>query len=286
MPEFPSLPPVATEPVSVVLSAHNEETHLEEVLGRWIGFLNGLGRAYEVLLVDDGSTDRTVERAEQLAARHPRVRLLRHPIRQGEGAALRTGVAAAEHPLLAHAPCDLRFRPEELKKLLAEIDKVHLVSGFRVCRPVPGWLRGLGRLYRGLARWLFAVSIEPLPGWLGWREHVRRYVARALFGVRLRDVGCPFRLFRRSVFARLPIQSDGPFAHVEVLAKANFLGHIMTEVPVTYQPRPDERAARWSFAEVRRVFSAPDFGPPVLPEPGQAAQPPETGPGPQGGLEA
>src|SRR5262245_59332226 len=98
MPEFAPLPPIASEPISVVLLAHNEEPHLEEVMGRWVGFLNGLGREYEIVLVDGGSSDATAERAEPLAARNPRVRLLRHPSPQGEGAALRTGVTAAQFP--------------------------------------------------------------------------------------------------------------------------------------------------------------------------------------------
>src|SRR5262245_61081602 len=131
MPELPPLPPIASEPVSVLLLADNAEAHLEEVVGAWVGFLNGSGREYEILLVDDGSTDRTAERAEPLAARNPRVRLLRHEGRQGEGAAVRTGVAAARHPLLAYAPCDRQYRPEDLKRLLAEIDKEHIVRGFR-----------------------------------------------------------------------------------------------------------------------------------------------------------
>ena len=275
MPEFPPLPPIAAEPVSVVLLAHNAEPYLDEVVGGWVSFLNGLGRDYEILLVDDGSTDRTAERAEPLTARNPRVRLLRHAAAQGGGAALRTGVAAARLPLLACAPCDRQYRPEDLRRLLAEIDKAHLVSGFRKGRPMPAGLRWLGGVWRGLARWLFAVTLEPPLGWLGWREWRRRLLARAVFGVRLRDVGCAFRLFRRSIFARLPVQSDGAFALVEVLAKANFLGHVMTEVPIPCQPRTDAewmKRSAWSFAEVHRLFRHPDFGPAVLPAAAGAAQ--------------
>lgn len=264
MPDFPTLPPIAAEPISVVLLAHNAEPCVEEVVGAWVGFLNGLGRDYELLLVDDRSTDRTAELAVPLAERNPRVRLLRHAVRQGEGAALRTGLAAARHPLLAHAPCDLQYRPDELKRLLAEIDRAHVVSGFRAHRAAPLALRALDGLGRGLARWVFAVPIEKSPGWLGWRELFRRLLARVFFGVRLRDVGCAFRLFRRSIFARIPIQSEGPFVHVEVLAKANFLTSVMTETPVSHAPTSKAPTA-WALAEAYRVFSRPDFGPPLLP---------------------
>jgi glycosyltransferase involved in cell wall biosynthesis len=262
-----------SEPVSVILLAHNAAAHVEQVTGRWVGFLNGLGQEYEILIVDDDSTDRTAAAAEPLTQRNPRVRLLQHPTFQGEGAALRTGLAAAQHPLIAHAPCDLQYQPEDVKKLLAEIDRSHLVAGYRVYRQAPGWFRWLGRAYRGLARLVFALSPEPLPGWLGWGEHARHCLARVAFGIRLRDVGCTFRLFRRSVFTRIPIQSDGPFVHVEVLAKANFLGAVMTETPISYRPRPEGVLPEWAWADVRKVFKCPDFGPPLLPE-GPPALPP------------
>jgi hypothetical protein len=95
-------------------------------------------------------------------------------------------------------------------------------------------------------------------------------------GVRYYDVACPFRLVRREIFTRIPLQSTGPFVHVELLAKANFLGHVMgeTEVPLPAghhppvgEPRP---GGSWqqTWAEFRRVLTTPDFGP--------AAPPPET----------
>lgn len=275
MPELPSLPAITSEPISVVLLVHNAEAHLEEVVGSWVGFLNGLNREYEVVLVDDGSTDRTAELAEPLVQRNPRVRLLRHETHRGEGAALRTGVAAAQLPLLACAPCDRRYRPDELRRLLGEIDRAHVVSGYRVWQPVPGWARGLGQAYRAAARILFALTPEVLPGWLGWRTHLHQVVARVLFAIRLKDVGCRFRLFRRSVFERIPIQSDSRFAHTEVLAKANFLGCIMTETPISYRPpaTPDDEPWKRSLAEGYRVFCQPEFGPPTPPASEKAVQP-------------
>src|SRR5206468_4190244 len=93
-----------------------------------------------------------------------------------------------------------------------------------------------------------------------------------LFAVRLRDVDCWFLLARKSIFRRIPIQSNGRFAHAEILAKANFLGHLMTEAPVTYHPsnqdpaKATEPSNRLSFAELYRVLSHPDFGPAVVPD--------------------
>jgi hypothetical protein len=172
--------------------------------------------------------------------------------------------------LLFCSTCDRQYEPEDLKKLLAEIDKVDLVTGFRVSRPMPLGLRALGFLYRALIRILFGVSLEKRPAWLGWSALRRRWQARLLFGLRVGDPGCLFQLFRRSIFQRIPIQSKGTFAQVEVLAKANFLGCYMTEVPITHHPPADPGGAidtpdRRERKEAFQLLKDPDFGPPVLP---------------------
>jgi glycosyltransferase involved in cell wall biosynthesis len=265
MPELTPLPPIADQPISVILLAHNEELHLEAVISEWTAILDGLHRDYELLLVNDGSSDRTAALAETLAARLPRLRVLSHAEHRGQGAALRTGLATATKPLLFYTTADRQYQAADLKKLLAEIDKVHLVSGFRLWQPVPRGLRWLGRAWRIFLRVFLGLSLEPLPGWLGWREYLYRTLCRVVFALRLQDINCVYRLCRREIFARIPIQSDGDFVHTEVLAKANFLGcYLNDEVTVTHQPRPGAvRERMWK--DGRCVFAHPDFGPPVLP---------------------
>jgi glycosyltransferase involved in cell wall biosynthesis len=271
MSDSPELPPIAAAPISVVLTAHNEAPHLEEVLAAWAARLDALNREYEVLIVDAGSTDGTAALVEALAPRLPRVRPLRPEGKPGFGPALQAGVAAARHPLLLTCTSDRQYQLADLALLLAEIDKVHVATGYRVARPFPIPLRVLGWLYRAFVRVALAHPLEPLAGWLGWRGHLDRLAARLAFGLRVHDVGCPFRLYRRVVFERIPIQSQGDFALVEVLAKANFLGCMMTEVPVRHQPRPAKGAAEAAAvrkqirSDFLRAFTHPDFGPPVLP---------------------
>jgi glycosyltransferase involved in cell wall biosynthesis len=279
-PDEPSqLPPIATAPISVVLPAQNAASVLDQVAGDWLAYLDGLQRDYEILLIDDGSTDGTGERAEALAASRPRLRVLRHPTRRGAGAALRTGLAAAVHPLACTMSCDPHYQAADLRAMLDIIDHVDLVSGYRPWEPSPGRLRWLGLAYRWLVHKIFGVYAPPkgLPAAVA-----RRLFARALFGVRLSDVTCPFRLYRRSSLERVLIQSDGPFVHIEILAKANFLGRIMTEVPVAYRApsRAETAEAQVSLghlcADARRVLSHPDFGPVHLADPtGKSAN--ETG---------
>jgi glycosyltransferase involved in cell wall biosynthesis len=259
MPEPPQLPPIATQPLSVLLLGNSDRPGLDTALSAWLSFLPSLSREIEVLLLDDAAVDRT----EELAKSYPTLRVLRDPARRGAGAALRLGLAEARHPLLLQVPCDGRYQPEDVQKLLAEIDRVHLVVGHRVGRPVPIPLRIIGGVWRLTLRILFGLPLESLPAWLGWRGHARNLFAHVIFGLRLHDVACDFRLSRRELFRRIPIQSDGPFVHVEVLAKANFLGRVMSEAAVTSVDQP--KSASW-WREAWRVFAHPDFGPTRLPE--------------------
>ena len=257
MSEPPERPLIADARLSLVLRARNAEAFLPELVRGWAGFLAGRKCDFEILVVDDGSSDRTPAMAENLAKELENVRLLRPASGQGFGASLRAGIESAQHPLLCYAPADRRYRPAALQKLLERINGVDLVTGCRAGRPVPGVLRGLGLIYRWLVWIVVGVGLEPLPGWPGWRGWLYQKLIRSIFGLRLHDVDCPIKLFRRSVLERMPIQSDGPFVHAEVLAKANFLGCLMDEAALAIEP--NGREPGW-WAELRRVYAHPEFG--------------------------
>jgi len=270
MPEFPTLPAVAAEPISVVLLAGDTDPHPEEAVRAWVSYLDSLHREYEILVADDVTLDRTAVLAQELEKVSPRARVLWDPTRRGIGAALRLALPAFKHPLLCCSTCDQQLRPEDLQLLLKEIDKVHIVTGYRLGPKVPGGLRIVGWLYRLGVRVLLGAPLDPLPTWLGWQGQWDRLLARVIFGLRFTDVACCFRLFRREVFTRIPLQSDGEFVHVEILAKANFLGHLMNEVPVRHQPRGDlDAVSKSNRRQYRRaayrILTHPDFGPAILP---------------------
>jgi glycosyltransferase involved in cell wall biosynthesis len=278
MPELPQLTPIASQPLSVVLLTRNQAGHLEALLAAWVTFLNGLDREYELIVVDDGSTDGTGELAEKLAAGYRRILVRRHERMGGEGAALRTALTVARHPLLFYTLGDPHYQPTDLGKLLRkrpdprkpdlEIDHVHLLSASRGGQPVPWSWRILDLLWRFLCRILFMHTPERLPGWLGWKRHAAGLLVRVLFGVRYHDVACPFRLLRRDIFARIPLQSAGSFVHIEILAKANYLGLMMgEEVPLElghYPPLTTEMSReewRQMCADAWRVIRHPEFSP-------------------------
>jgi len=265
MPEPASLPPIANAPLSVVLTAANAGPQLEEVLDGWYAYLTSLDRPFEILLVDDGSIDGTAERAEQLRPRLPHLRVLRHAEPRGLGAALHSGIDACQYPLVFTAPCDKQFYPPDLRQTVGTIDKVHLVVGYRVAGPLPLWLRMLDGCRRLAARIVLGAAPEPRDCWLGWQAWRRGRLARWAFGVRVQDAESPYRLYRREIFRRIPIQSHSSAALVEILAKANHLECVMAEIPVSSVPPSAPQTNLLDnnrAAELKRLFLSPDFGPP------------------------
>ena len=226
-----------------------------------------MDRSYEILLVDDGSDDDTVGRAEAYSAKHPEVMILRHERPKGFGACLRTALQRARHPLFFYTALDYPYRPSDLKKLLERINEVDIVTGFRSAAPVPETIRTLRGIWGILLRILIGMPPEPLDGWLGAKAHLYSHLMQLFFGVHVGDTDSAFKLFRREIFTRIPIQSNGPFVHVEILAKANFLTCWMDEIPISVQDgaKPEMLIPEFQFRErlrdMHRLFSRPDFGP-------------------------
>ena len=125
----------------------------------------------------------------------------------------------------------------------------------------------LGIVGAFIANLILGLVGVTLAGWLGWRGHLYGVFVRSWTGVRIRDVQSEFKLFRREILARIPIQSDGPAVHTEVLAKMNFLNAFMYEVPITYRAENGPEI-EWKeiMSELRRVLANPEFGAP-LPSP-------------------
>ncbi len=266
MPETPTDP----EAVSVVVPVRDAAAVLDKAVGVWLDALGKLGRGYELIVVDDGSTDGTAAKAEQLAARRPEVRLLRHESRRGFGACLRTAFAEARHPLVFYTALDYPYTPSDLGKLLDRIGdtdpilgrRLDAVSGCRTGRPVPAAWRAVGFVFRLFCRAALGLKLDPLPGWLGFREHLRSWAAWVVFGDPLTDPNSAFKLFRRSVLKRFPVQSDGDFVHVELVAKATFTICLMDELPLTPNPAPIPRT---EWVEFGKLLRDARFTPPPAP---------------------
>ncbi len=268
--------------VSVVIPVHNAGERLEKVLPAWGDALARLGREYEIIAVNDGSSDATAAILDRLAGgRVHHLRVLSHDHQRGFGACLKTALVEVRHPLLFYTSPDYPYTPSDLRTLLDRIeirDEVlrkppDLISGCRTGRKMPAALKWLGRGWRLFLRVAFGLQVPPLPAWHGLRENFYRIFTGFVFGVPLADVNSAFKLYRTAFLKRVPIQSDGDFVHTELVAKATFLTSIMDEVPLTPAP-PVEPPVPSRWREMWRVFTHPEFGTPPEPTPGEPTSPP------------
>jgi hypothetical protein len=278
----PVKPPIAAAPLSAILIAFEARPDLPEILSAWKAVLDRRGVEFELLLVDD--TGVPPPPAEAPVLEEPPWRVLRHATRQGLGASLRTGLEAAKHSLIFYSTADRQYQPDDLQLLLDQIDQVDLVTGFRQWQPVPAWLGVAGSIWRMFLLVVMGARGERKLTWLGRGEEWRQWLVRRLFGLPVHDSNCAFRLFRREIFDRFPVQSDGAFAQTEILAKANYFAWLC-EVPVRYTPAQGEAARyclTWDRAEFWRLLARPDFRPPVEQKPPATTEPVEAAPPPDG----
>lgn len=197
--------------LSLVIPALNEADVIATAVEEADAALGELFAEYEILVVDDGSTDDTPAVVERLAAAFPSVRLLRHEVNRGYGAALRTGFVAASFDRIAFTDADCQFDLSDLAKMVPRADEFPIVVGYRVDRKDPWRRRFLSKGYNLLAR--------------------------TFLGTRVRDCDCALKVFRRDALANLLPQSCGFFVNTEMLTRARQLGYDVTEVPVTHRPR-------------------------------------------------
>lgn len=207
-----AVPAVPREPqLSVVLPAYNEEGTLDATLAQVIAYLDRAFPDHEVIVVDDGSADATALIAARWAARHPRLRLLRHPVNRGYGAALRTGFAAARGRLIFFMDADGQFDIRDLERLLPRLEGHDGVLGYRLRRRDP-WYR-----------------VANAAGW--------NLLVRLLLGLPYRDIDCAFKLFRREALRAVALESEGAAINAELLARLHAAGFRLTQVGVRHFPR-------------------------------------------------
>ncbi|HLF26979.1 MAG TPA: glycosyltransferase family 2 protein [Anaerolineae bacterium] len=198
--------------LSIVIPAYNEEANVADAVRRVSSVAQQLDADYEILVVNDGSRDRTGELIRELIPSIPNLKLVEHAPNRGYGGALKAGFAAAAKDLIAFTPADNQFDFEEIRRLLAKLTPdVVMVSGRRVDRK-----DSLIRKFNGF----------------GWNT-----VVRLLFGYLVKDIDCGFKVFRRSVLDRIHIESNGAMIDTEMLAELRARGYKIAEAPVTHLPR-------------------------------------------------
>src|SRR5690606_2007181 len=169
---------------------------------------------YELIVVDDASTDRTPEIADRIAAADPKVRVIHHVRNRKLGGAMKSGFAAATGDLVLYTDADLPFDMSELGRavrLLREYE-VDIISAYRFDRTGEGVLRGL-------------------------YTYVYNALIKALFGVRVRDINFAFKLCRARIFEHVELRSEGSFIDAELVIRATRLGYEIMQMGVDYFPR-------------------------------------------------
>ncbi len=205
-------PAAACRPgLSLILPAYNEAQAIRHSIRAAAAALAELGVPYEIIVVDDGSTDDTAAIARLEAAELPQVRVLSTSQNVGYGGAIRYGFREARFDFLAFTDADGQFDLRELSRLLTLAKDFDLVCGYRIDRQ-DHWTR---KLYsRGY-----------------------NLIVRSLLGTRVRDCDCALKIFRRSQIDQLGLESDDFFINAELLTKARLAGLTVTEVGVNHYPR-------------------------------------------------
>ena len=180
---------------------------------------------YEVIVVDDGSTDSTHDVLEELARLYPELRVVHHMQNKGYGAALRTGFALATKDLIFYTDGDAQYDPREMTLLWQHLaPDVDFVNGYKISRSDPLHRIIIGRVYH--------------------------HFVKTLFGLRLRDVDCDFRLMRRRIFERITLEKSSGVICLELMKKVQDAGFRVVEVPVHHYHRAYGRS---QFFHVRRI---------------------------------
>jgi len=196
---------------SAVLPAYNEEALIADTASAVAEVLGQITDDFEVIVVNDGSRDRTRAVVEELAASVPTIRCINHEVNRGYGEALKTGFSAATKDSIFLTDGDRQFDVRELKQFVPELERADFIIGYRNPRR--------------------DSTVRLVYAW-GWR-----LVVTLLFGYVARDIDCAFKLFSREVWQRINVHSGGATFSAELLAKARRCGYRFVELPVTHYPR-------------------------------------------------
>ena len=191
-----------------------------------------VARSFEIIIVNDGSTDETRAIVSALQHQDPRIRLVNHSRNRGYGAAVWSGLRAARAEYLFYSDADRQFELREIKNLFEYIHQYDVVIGYRRHRQ--------DHFMRRVNTW-------------GWAK-----LAHLALGIKVKDPDCAFKLFRRSALVGISVRSQGAVFSPELLVKLRRLNRSIKEIPVTHLPRrsgsPTGATARVIVRALRELF--------------------------------
>lgn len=208
----------------------NEEANIEKVVKQAIPVADVVAKKWEIIMVDDGSSDRTLKIAQKLSKQDKRLRLISHQPNRGYGAALTSGFSHAAYKYIVFTDGDAQFDFSEVDKFIEKIHDSDIVIGFRT-----------KRRDKKLFKRLLLMNLLKVWDFL-------------LFRFYFRDIDCGFKMFRREAIDKLlPLRSEGAMITTEILAKAKRKKLIIAEVGVTHYPREQGHQSGANFPVIMRA---------------------------------
>ncbi len=198
--------------LSVFFPAYNEEKNIKSTILQAVKVLNQIAKIWEILVINDGSTDKTAEIVKKLSKKDKRVKLLNHKKNRGYGAALKTGLFKSRYPLICYTDSDGQFNIEEIKKFLPQIKFYDLVIGYREKRTDKLFRRILANILRG--------------------------ANLILFGLHFQDIDCGFKLFKKEVVDKIgKLETESAITETEFVLRAKRMGFKIAQVGVGHNSR-------------------------------------------------
>jgi glycosyltransferase involved in cell wall biosynthesis len=200
--------------VSLVIPMYNEELNIEHAVAAAVESLTKYSDDYEIVIVDDASTDDSPAIVARLARENPRIRVITHEKNRKLGATLRTGFAATTKDLVFYMDADIPFDPDVLGRAIRalQVTGADMIAAYRHDRTMEGAKRAV---YTLLYNWLIGV----------------------LFGWPHRDINFSFKLMKRKVLEAIELKSEGSLIDAELVVKAKNHGFAIQQMGIDYFPR-------------------------------------------------
>ncbi len=217
--------------VSLFFPAWNEEDYVERAVTRALSVLQRLSDDFEIIVVNDASTDRTREIAEELSRKHPQVRVINHAVNLKLGGAMRTGLSSSTKDIVVYSDIDLPWDLNELERALHLMSylEADMICAFR-----------FDRTSEGPKRILYS--------------YVYNALIRNLFGINIKDVNFSFKVIHRRVLEAIELRSQGSFIDAELVCKAIRKGFRVFQMGVDYFPRTRGESTLASPSVIARML--------------------------------